>query len=125
MQGFLVRWFVSALSLWVASAIVPGMRVEGVGTLLLAALLLGVVNAFVRPVVVLLTLPFTILSLGFFLLIVNAAMLGLVAGLLPGFSLSGFLAAFFGAIIVSFVAWVLSWTIGPKGNVEVMVVRKR
>ena len=125
MQGFLIRLFVSSLSLWVASAIVPGMNIEGFGTLLLAALLFGIVNAVVRPVVVLLTLPFTILSLGFFLLVVNAAMLGIVAGLLAGFSLSGFGAAFLGAIIVGVVAWALCWTIGPKGNVEVMVVRKR
>jgi putative membrane protein len=125
MQGFLIRWLVSSLSLWVASAIVPGMRIEGVGTLLLASLLLGVVNAVVRPFVILLTLPLTILSLGLFLLVVNTAMLALVAGLLPGFSLAGFFSAFLGSVIVSLVAWVLSWTIGPKGNIDVLVVRKR
>jgi putative membrane protein len=125
MQGFLIRWFVSSLSLWVAAAIVSGMRIEGIGTLLLASLLLGIVNAVVRPFVILLTLPFTILTLGLFLLVVNTAMLAIVAWLLPGFSLTGFPAAFLGSVIVSLVAWVLSWTIGPKGNFEVMVVRKR
>lgn len=125
MQGFLIRWFVSSLSLWVASAIIPGMRIEGTGTLLLAALLLGLVNAVIRPVLVILTLPFTLITLGLFLFVVNAMMLGLVAALLPGFTLSGFLAALFGSIVVSLVGSVLSWTIGSRGNVEMLVVRKR
>jgi putative membrane protein len=125
MPGFLVRWLVSALSLWIASAVVPGMRIEGVGTLLLASILLGLVNAIIRPLAVLFTLPFTVITLGLFLLVVNAAMLGLVALLLPGFTLSGFLPALLGSILVSLVGSFLSWTIGGKGRYEVMVVRRR
>jgi putative membrane protein len=89
MSGFLVRLLIAALGLWLAQALVPGVEIHGTGTLLVAALLLGIVNAFVRPLVVLLTLPITIVTLGFFLWVVNAAMLGLVAALLDGFTLAG------------------------------------
>jgi putative membrane protein len=125
MRGFLIRLLVSALSLWVASALVPGMSLSGLGTFLLAAFLLGLVNAVIRPVAILLTLPFTLLSLGLFLLVVNAAMLALVAALLPGFALSGFWAALFGSLLVSLVGTVLSWTVGAKGRYEILAVRKR
>ena len=124
MPGFLVRTLIGALGLWIASAIVPGMRVAGAGALLLAALLLGVVNAVVRPVLVLLTLPITVLTLGLFLLVVNAAMLGLVAAMLDGFTLSGFWPALGGSIVVSLVTWGASWYVGPRGRVEVLVVRR-
>src|SRR4030095_3003859 len=82
MLGFLLRMAISAFALWVASAIVPGMTIVGTPTLLAAALLLGLVNAVVRPLALLLTLPFTVVTLGLLLLFVNAAMLGLVAALL-------------------------------------------
>jgi putative membrane protein len=123
MAGFLVRWAIVALSLWIASALVPGMHIRGTGTLLVAALLLGFVNAVVRPVLVLLTLPVTVLTLGLFLLVVNAAMLGLVAAMLDGFTLSGFWAALFGALVVSLVGWIVSWNVGSSGRVEVLVAR--
>jgi putative membrane protein len=105
MQGFLIRLVINALGLWLAAELVPGISISSPGTLVLAALLMGVVNALVRPVAVLLTLPLTILTLGIFLLIVNAAMFGLVAWLLPGFAVSGFLAALLGWLIVSVVSW--------------------
>jgi putative membrane protein len=105
MPGFLIRLLINALGLWLAAEIVPGISISSPGTLVLAALLMGVVNALVRPVAVLLTLPLTILTLGIFLLIVNAAMFGLVAWLLPGFAVSGFLAALLGWLIVSVVGW--------------------
>jgi putative membrane protein len=124
MAGFLVRMAISALGLWLASAIVPGMAIEGTWTLLLAALLLGIVNAVVRPVVLLLTLPITVLTLGLFLLVINAAMLGLVAALLDGFALSGFFAALLGSIVVSLTSWVASWYVGPQGRFEVLIVRQ-
>lgn len=124
MNGFLVRFVICALGLWLASAIVPGMYVAGVGTLLIAALLLGVVNAVVRPVLVILTLPITIVTLGLFLLVINAAMLGLVALMLSGLAFSGFFSALFASIIVSLVSWFASWFIGPRGRYEVLVVRR-
>ena len=125
MPGFLVRMAISAFALWVASAIVPGMTIVGTPTLLLAALLLGLVNAVLRPLALLLTLPFTIVTLGLFILVVNAAMLGLVAALLDGMTISGFGAALLGALVVSFVSSAVSWTIGPSGRFEIMVIERR
>jgi putative membrane protein len=123
MAGFLIRLLISALGLWLAAAVLSGIYVDGPGTLIIAALLLGIVNAIVRPLLVLLTLPITILTLGLFLLVVNAGMFALVAWVLPGFSVSGFWAALLGGIIVSLTAWAASWFIGPRGYVEVMVRR--
>ena len=90
MVGFAVRLGIGALGLWLAAELVPGVRIEGTRALLLAALLLGMVNGIVRPVVVFLTLPFTILSLGLFLVVINGAMLGLVALAMDDFSIQGF-----------------------------------
>ncbi len=106
MAYFILRVLIAALGLWLATEIVSGITVSTAMTLILAALLLGVVNAIVRPVVILLTLPATLLTLGLFLLVVNAAMLGLVAAFLPGFTISGFWPAFWAAIIVSVVSWI-------------------
>jgi putative membrane protein len=125
MKGFLARTLVTAAGLLLATWAIPGITISGFGTLLLAALLMGVVNALVRPVVVLLTLPLTLLTLGLFLLVVNAAMFGLVAALLPGFAVSGFFAALFGWLIVSVVSWLASSYIGPEGRYQVLIVERR
>jgi putative membrane protein len=125
MTGFLIRLAIGMFGLWVAQAIVPGMHIEGTFTLALAALLLGLVNAIVRPLLLILTLPVTLLTLGLFLLVVNAAMLGLVAAMLDDFTISGFWSAIFGAIVVSVVTWAASAWIGPSGRFEVMVVERR
>jgi putative membrane protein len=99
--------------------------VEGGWTLVGAALLLGVVNAVVRPVLVVLTLPFTILTLGLFLLVINAGMLGLVAAMFDGFTIEGFGSAVLGAVIVSATSWLASWFIGRRDRVEVTVQHRR
>lgn len=124
MAGFLLRLLISALGLWLASEIVSGLHVAGPGTLIIAALLLGVVNALVRPILILLTLPITLVTLGLFLLVINAALLGLVAWLLPGFAITGFWPALFGSIVVSLTGWAASWFIGPRGYVEVIARRR-
>jgi putative membrane protein len=110
--------------MWLASLIVPGMAFASGWTLLVAALLLGIVNALIRPIVVLLTLPLTVLTLGLFLLVVNAAMLGLVAAMLDGFQLSGFWSALFGSLLISIFSAFASNFIGPSGHYEVLVVRR-
>ncbi|HEY8156612.1 MAG TPA: phage holin family protein [Myxococcota bacterium] len=125
MTGFLIRWAVSALALWVAQALVPGIRIQGAATLWIAALLLGFVNAVVRPLLIVFTLPITILTLGLFLLVINAAMLGLVAAMLDRFAISGFWSALAGAVVVSLVSWLVSSTIGNSARVEMFVVRQR
>ncbi len=105
---FLIRVIAAACGLWLASRIVPGIYVRDAGALAAAAILLGLVNAIVRPFVILLTLPLTVITLGLFLFVVNAAMLSLVAFFLPGFSIHGFLPAVLGAVVVSLVSWVVS-----------------
>jgi putative membrane protein len=125
MRGIIVRLLVNALALWVASALVSGMEITGTGTLFGAALLLGIVNAILRPIFILLTLPITLLTLGIFLLIINAAMLGIVASVLDGFVLTGFWAAVGGSIVVSIVSWFANRYIGPRGGIEVEVVHHR
>lgn len=122
MAGFLVRTLVSALGLWLASLVVPGLEIHGTGTLVAAAVVLGVVNAIVRPMLVFLTLPITVLSLGFFLVVINAAMLGLVASLVNGFVLADFRAAMLAAVIVSVTGWLASWFVGPRGRFEILVI---
>ena len=125
MSGFLIRLAIGAFGLWVAAQLVSGISIDGTSALLLAALLLGVVNAVVRPVFVLLTLPLTLLSLGLFLFAVNALMLELVGALVPGMHIAGFGSALLGSIVVSLVSWAASAWIGPSGKFEVLVVKRR
>lgn len=103
---FLLRAAFAAVGLWAASRLVHGIRVDSLQTLAIAALLLGVVNAFVRPVVFILTLPLTVVTLGLFLLVVNAMMIGLVAVALPGFKVDGLVPGVLAAIITGVASWV-------------------
>jgi putative membrane protein len=123
MTRFILRAAIAALGLWLATEWIEGLYIDAPMTLVVAAILLGIVNAFVRPLLILLTLPFTIVTLGLFLLVVNAAMLALVAALLPGMHVTGFWAAFWGALIVSIVSWIGSMLFGPKGRIQVHVHR--
>lgn len=113
------------LGLFLASQLIPGVGIEGTGTFIIAALLLGLVNGFIRPVMFILTLPLTIVTLGLFIFVLNAAMFGLVAAMLDNFQVSGFWSALFGAIIVSITSTIASWTIGPDGRYELLVIRRR
>ena len=124
MEGFLIRAVVVGIGLWLASKIVSGIAFNSTETLIAAALLLGIVNAFVRPIIVILTLPITLLTLGLFLLVINALMILLVAYFLPGFVVAGFWPAIGAAIVVSLTSWVMSGWIGPRGRVEVVTVRQ-
>ena len=116
---------VIAAGIAVAAWLIPGITVDGPGTLLLAALLLGLVNAFVRPLIILLTLPLTILSFGLFLIVINALMFALVARMLDGFVVAGATAALLGWLTVVIVSWIVSWFIGPTGRYEIIVIDKR
>jgi putative membrane protein len=120
MAGFIMRGLIAALGLWAATELFDGFNIDTPLTLVIAGLLLGLVNAIVRPFALLLSLPALLLSLGLFLLVVNAAMLGLVALMLPGFKIAGFWTAVGGAVVVSVVSWIGSWFIGPRGRVEVI-----
>ena len=103
----IVRWLINAAALYVAVQIVPGIRAEDTGAILIAAVVIGLINATLKPIAVLLTLPLTILTLGLFYLIVNAAMLYLAAALTPGFELTGFGSAVVGGVVVSLVGMLL------------------
>lgn len=103
---FILRALIAAAGLWLAAWLVPGVAYDTVVTLLIAAVLLGIVNALVRPVVFVLTLPITIITLGLFLLVVNAAMIGLVSMLVPGFQVHGLVAGVFAAIVTGITSWI-------------------
>ena len=118
MRGFLVRLLITALGLWIADQVLPGMWFTGTAALVVSALVMGFVNALVRPILFLLTLPLTILTLGLFILIVNGVSLALVAGLVPGFHVTGLWSATWGAIIVSATSWAASHFIGNSGKIE-------
>lgn len=124
MTGFILRACISALGLWLATRLVSGIRIDDPTTVVLAGVLLGVVNAIVRPVAIILTLPLTILSLGLFLLVINTAMVGLVAWMLPGFHIpGGFWSAFATAVVLWVTGWLGSALIGPRGKIDVFVRR--
>jgi len=111
---FLGRLLITMVGIWLAATLVDGIAVSGFGTVLLAALILGLVNALVRPVFVLMTLPLTVLTLGLFLLVINAILLALVALMLPGMAIGGFGAAFLGALIISLFSWIANWFLGNR-----------
>src|ERR1700683_4225163 len=124
MLGFFLRIAVVALGLWLATVWVPGVYIDSPSTLILAGLLLGIVNSIVRPIAIVLTLPATIVTFGFFLLVINAGMVALVAWMLPGMHVAGFWSAVWTALLVSLVSFVGSWFVGGKGKVEVIVKRR-
>jgi len=101
LSSFFVQWAVTALSLWVASRVFKGVRFENTSSLIWSALLLGFVNAVLRPILIVLTLPLTLFSFGLFLLVINALLLMLVARLIRGFSLSGFWTALFASLLIT------------------------
>jgi putative membrane protein len=120
MRGFFVRLVITALGLWVADALLNGIGFDSTGALIVSALVLGVVNAFIRPIIFILTLPLTVLTLGLFTLIVNGISLALVAALVPGFHIAGLWSATIGAIIVWLTSWAASAFIGGSGRIERM-----
>jgi putative membrane protein len=105
---FLLRLLLNGFAIVVAAWFVPGVRLAGPGAAIFAGMLLGFINALIRPILILLTLPFTLVTLGLFIFIVNAICFALTAALVPGFDLAGFFPAFFGALVVTVVSWVLN-----------------
>lgn len=118
LTGFLIQWGITALSLWVASLVFDGIRFADKSTLVVSALLLGFVNAVLWPIVVVLTLPLTFLTLGVFLLVINALLLLLVAKLVRGFTISGFWTAFFASLFISIFSLFLN-SLMPDAEMEV------
>lgn len=108
---FLVTWAITALSLWVASHVFKGLKFESTGALIISALLLGFANAIVRPLLIVLTFPLTVITLGLFLLVINALMILLVSAMVSGFKVSGFWTALFASIFISILSFFISATI--------------
>lgn len=123
MKTFLTRWLVTTIAVAVAAK-VTGMHAEGLLPLIFAALLLGIVNAVIRPVLLLLSLPFIVVTLGFFILVVNALLLWTVGKLVPGFHVDGFWTAFFGSIVVTIVSWLLNAIFGGGDTQQQIAVRR-
>lgn len=114
MLGFAVRWFATALGIGVAGSLLPGIRVDGAGAAILTALLLGLINATIRPILLILTLPLTLLTFGAFALVINGAMLALAARFVEGVHLAGFGSAVLGAVVVSLVGGVVHWLLQSR-----------
>ena len=118
LAGFFIQWGITAISLWGASLLFNGIRFSSTSALIISALLLGFANAVLRPLLVILTLPLTLLSLGFFLLVINALMLLLVAKIVSGFKISGFWTAFFASLLISILSMVLG-SLAPNSETTV------
>src|SRR5207247_9313424 len=116
MTGFCFRLVITALGLWAAATVVPSVRIARWGNLVVAALLLGIVNAVIRPIILILTLPLTVLTLGLFILVVNGISVALVAWLMPGFSLAALWAAILPSIVVGLSRWLASAFFGGSGR---------
>ena len=114
MLRFIIRWFATALGIGAAGSLLPGIQVDGAKAAILTALLLGLINATLRPILLILTLPLTLLTLGVFALVINGAMLALAARFVEGVHLAGFGSAVLGAIVVSLVSGVVSWALQPR-----------
>ncbi|MBU6182900.1 MAG: phage holin family protein [Verrucomicrobia bacterium] len=108
MSAFLMRWMVTTVAVFAAEKLIPGIHCASLGALLGASLLLGIINAFVRPVLLLLSIPFIIVTMGLFIFVVNALLLLFVSAVIPSFTVDGFWSAFFGAVAVGVVSWLLS-----------------
>ena len=117
-MGFIVRVLVNAATIALAAALVPGIRLEGAMPALLAGVVLGLINALVRPVLVIVTFPLTLLTLGLFLLVLNGVCLAVTAWLVPGFDVDGLLPAVLGALLVSVVSWALTAFVSDRGRLE-------
>lgn len=115
-MGFLVRLIVNAAALWVAAYLIPGVAIADLTSLALAALVLGIINAVVRPVLVVLTFPLTLVTLGLFLFVLNAFCLWLTSRLVPGFDIQSFGAALLGSLVISAVSWVLTTFVSDTGR---------
>ena len=125
MKGLFFRWFVLTAAIMFASYLVEGIHVTGFSSAFFTAAILGILNAFFRPILIVLTLPINIMTLGLFTFIINAMMLKMASGLISGFEIYGFWPALFGSLVISVVSWVLNSLVNEKGKVEVIDLQKR
>jgi putative membrane protein len=124
MRGILIRWLVLTFAIIIASYLLEGIRVSGFLSAFWAAAILSILNAFFRPILLILTLPLNILTLGFFTFVINAILLMMVSGVISGFEVHGFWTAVLGSFLISMVSWLLNSFIGGRGTVEYIDLRK-
>jgi putative membrane protein len=125
MRGLAVRWLILAGAIVVASYLLDGIEISGFLPALGAAAMLGILNAFLRPVLIILTLPINVLSFGLFTFVINALLLKMVSGVIPGFDVHGFWTAVWGSLIITVVNWLLHSFINDHGRVEFIDLKKR
>ncbi len=125
MKGILVRWLILTVAIMFASYVIDGIHVKGFFSAFFAAAILGILNAFFRPILIILTLPINILTLGLFTFIINALLLKMASGVISGFEVYGFWSAVFGSLLISIVSWALSSFIGAQGRVEYIDLKKK
>ena len=125
MRGLLLRWLVLTVAIMFTAYVIKGIQVSGFVSAFFTAAMLGILNAFFRPVLIILTLPINILTLGLFTFVINALLLLMASGVISGFAVSGFWAAVFGSLLISLVSWVLNALINERGKVEVIDLKKR
>lgn len=125
MPGLLIRWVINAFALWLTSRVVSGISVDSTLALFVAALVLGILNAIIRPVLLILTLPINLVTLGLFTLIINGAMLKLTAGLVSGMRVEGFWAAVGGALLLSVFSFLLNLFVSDRGRIEYVYIERR
>ena len=125
MRGLIIRWMTVTCAIGVAAYLLDGIQVSGFTAAFLAAAMLGFLNAFFRPVLLILTLPINILSLGFFTFVINAAMLKMASSLIPGFEVHGFWTAIFGSLIVSIVSFAVTMLVSEKGDINTIELHHR
>ena len=125
MSGLFFRWSILTLAIVAAAYLIEGIQINNFLSALFASALLGILNALFRPILILLTLPINILSLGLFTFVINALLLMMVSGVIGGFSVTGFWPALLGSLIISLVSWILTAMVSDKGKVEVIALKKR
>ena len=118
MHGITFRWLALTLAIIVTAYLVGGIQVSGFWSALFAAAVLGILNAFFRPIILILTLPINILTMGLFTFVINALLLMMASGIISGFHVAGFWSAVFGALLISVVSWLINGFIGERGTVE-------
>jgi putative membrane protein len=125
MKGIVLRWLILTLAIMIATYLIEGIEVKGFGSALFAAAILGILNAFFRPILIILTLPINILTLGLFTFVINALLLMMASGVIGGFEVHGFWAAFWGSLVISLISWLLSSFINEHGRVGYIDLKKR
>ena len=125
MKGLFVRWLMLTVAIMAAAYLLPGIEVRGIFSAFFAAAILGILNALLRPLLLLLTLPLNILTLGLFTFVINALMLMMASGAISGFHIAGFWSAVFGSLIIGVVSWLLTSMINDQGKMEVITLQRR